>query len=161
MADIIALVKYVAYVARHKRYVLLAGLRIGTPLWRLIAHDVSKLFPDEIMAYTQHFYGDGRPLGTAWLRHIHRNDHHWQYWVLRNDDGTVVALKMSQAATYEMVADWMGMSDMLGGDVRDWYSHSKMLLHPDTRAAVELLTGAREECQIETAPRGAEENKCE
>ena len=61
--------------------------------WHLcFRHDKSKTKPDEYGAYDKYFYGKNRSyqvvqdFNYAWLRHIHRNPHHWQYWVLINDD---------------------------------------------------------------------------
>lgn len=56
------------------------------------AHDQSKDEPDEYNAYDAYFYGNNRSFKVvqdyqrAWLLHIHRNPHHWQHWVLINDD---------------------------------------------------------------------------
>lgn len=55
-------------------------------------HDQSKDEPDEYNAYDAYFYGNNRSFKVvqdyqrAWLLHIHRNPHHWQHWVLINDD---------------------------------------------------------------------------
>ena len=55
-------------------------------------HDASKSKPDEYEAYDAYFYGGNRSYAVvqafqrAWLLHIHRNPHHWQHWVLINDD---------------------------------------------------------------------------
>ena len=34
--------RYLGYVLRHKWFVLVAGLKVGAPLWRLLIHDWSK-----------------------------------------------------------------------------------------------------------------------
>jgi hypothetical protein len=106
--------RYLRYVLRHKWYVLVAGLRTGAPLWRLLIHDWSKFTPSEWGAYVAKFYGgpmtqeriadyhgDARDhrmragpfkeqvdadFDRAWLHHQKRNRHHWQYWVLMEDD---------------------------------------------------------------------------
>jgi hypothetical protein len=49
--------QYLSYVVRHKWFVLLAGLRTGAPLWRLIIHDWSKFLPCEWFPYVNYFYG--------------------------------------------------------------------------------------------------------
>jgi hypothetical protein len=79
--------KYASYVARHKWFVLRAGLKVRAPLWRLIIHDWSKLTPAEWGPYVRSFYGkQGRTpevraaFDAAWLHHQHRNPHHWQHW---------------------------------------------------------------------------------
>jgi hypothetical protein len=81
--------QYLKYVLRHKWFVLLAGMREGVPLWMLILHDWDKFMPDEWIPYARTFY---KPDGTkqyvesvdfayAWMKHQHRNKHHWQYWL--------------------------------------------------------------------------------
>lgn len=52
-------------------------------------HDSSKVGSDEYEAYDNYFYGKKtketiESFEYAWLHHIHRNPHHWQYWVLIN-----------------------------------------------------------------------------
>lgn len=124
------------------------------------------MLPSEWMPYAEYFYGaepvqyrDSRPnhdvtvaqwkqdcedaFNVAWLRHIHRNDHHWQHWVLRNDDGTTVCLPMPLQVIREMVADWLGAGRAITGEweTAAWYANNKdkMSLHPDTRADVESM----------------------
>lgn len=81
----------------------------------------------------------------AWNHHQKANKHHWQYWVLRNDDGKVVALKMPDRFVREMVADWAGASLAIRGydDTLNWYAKNRdlMMLHEETRKRVEELIG--------------------
>ena len=75
-------------------------------------HDASKSKPDEYEAYDAYFYGGNRSYAVvqafqrAWLLHIHRNPHHWQHWVLINDDpgGSEVLLEMPYNYIIEMIA---------------------------------------------------------
>lgn len=160
--------RYAGYVIRHKWFVLVAGLRVRAPLWRLLIHDWSKLTPAEWFPYVQTFYGhdadyyrdasrrgvairpprghklrDEVAFERAWLHHQHANPHHWQHWVLREDDGDTVVLPMPEGLTREMVADWMGAGRAITGrwDVASWYAanRTKILLHPETRERVETL----------------------
>lgn len=160
--------RYASYVARHKWFVFLAGLRTKAPLWRLLIHDWSKLTPAEWFPYVQNFYGRdddyyrdawrvgvvlrtprGHRLGDpsafdrAWLHHQHRNPHHWQHWLLREDDGPTKALEMPESLVREMVADWMGAGRAITGEweVAKWYAANaqKIVLADDTRALVERL----------------------
>src|SRR5579884_881616 len=158
--------RYAHYLIRHKWFVFLAGLQVKAPLWRLIIHDWSKFDPREWRPYATFFYAP-KPVGhvahmgshyqaqvirqveaqrqadfdRAWLRHQHRNPHHWQHWVLRFDDGRTEALPMPNRLVKEMVADWMGAGRAITGkwDTASWYrkSSEKMLLHPATRVRVE------------------------
>lgn len=66
---------------------------ISDAVWQIeFAHDKSKDKEDEYNAYDAYFYGNNRSYKVvqdyqrAWLTHIHRNPHHWQYWILIHDD---------------------------------------------------------------------------
>lgn len=115
------------------------------------AHDASKTDPEEYDAYDAYFYGNNRSFAVcadfdrAWLRHIHRNPHHWQYWILINDDpknGEKV-LDMDYIYTLEMICDWMAFG--IGkGNMRElfvWYNEHKryMKLSDNTRTLVEHI----------------------
>ena len=114
-------IKYLKYVLRHKWYVFIECINLGIPL-RGFMHDMSKFFPSEWFPYANFFYGKSRPVqkgfeiknthdaaeeafDTAWLKHIHHNPHHWQYWILRQDDGGTKEIQMSYNYVLEMVAD--------------------------------------------------------
>jgi len=151
---LIANAKYASYVARHKFFVFKAGLQMKAPIWRLVIHDYSKLSRAEWGPYVRRFYG-GRPgvpvtdddsddFRRAWLHHQHRNPHHWQAWILRQDDGQMKVLRMPEHFAREMVADWMGAGRAITGRwaVYEWYqggAGEAMLLHPETRKFVESL----------------------
>lgn len=95
--------EYDRYLAQHKSNVE-AGFRwlqknlpeitevSGAEHNIVFAHDQSKTEPDEYGPYDIYFYGGNRSYAVvedfrkAWLLHIHRNPHHWQHWVLINDD---------------------------------------------------------------------------
>jgi hypothetical protein len=102
-------VKYAWYVLRHKWFVFVACWRLGIPV-RGLLHDLSKLRPSEWVLYARYFYADGgrgsrtkylAAFDLAWLKHQHRNPHHWQYWLLQEDDGPQVRLRMPQAYVRE------------------------------------------------------------
>ena len=79
----------------------------------------------------------------AWLHHQHANPHHWQHWVLNEDDGLTRCLEMPEHFAREMVADWMGAGRAITGrwEVVEWYNTNKehIRLHPTTRGLVEVL----------------------
>jgi hypothetical protein len=139
--------RYASYVARHKWFVLRAGLGTGAPLWRLVIHDWSKMSHAEWTPYVKTFYDAERAspeaFDAAWLHHQHRNPHHWQHWLLREDDGLTKTLQMPEPLVREMVADWMGAGRAITGKwgVEAWYCSSKhkMQLHPKTQRLVEAL----------------------
>lgn len=116
--------------------------------YTILNHDSSKRYPDEYSAYDEWFYGDKEKVdilddfNRAWLNHIHRNPHHWQHWILINDDDGVNApIKMDEKYAIEMICDWWSFSwanDNLYG-IFDWYKkhYNLMILHPETRKFVE------------------------
>lgn len=150
---------YLKYVLRHKWFVFLACLEFGL-IWRGIRHDWHKFLPSEWFPYVNFFYGKKsepiqrrdstgyyKPTDTgdaafdfAWLLHQKRADHHWQWWVLPEDDGGLKVLKMSDAAMKEMLCDWRGAGRAQGKPhTWQWYevNKGKMQLHPETRAWIE------------------------
>ena len=117
--------------------------------WQIgIAHDQSKTQQDEYTAYDNYFYGNRsyqvvQDFNRAWLRHIHRNPHHWQHWVLINDnpnEGEII-LDMDYIYILEMICDWWAFS-WNSGDLTEmfkWYDQHKdyMKLSDKTRKTVE------------------------
>ena len=84
----------------------------------------------------------------AWLRHIHNNPHHWQYWILHNDDpgeGKVI-LEMPYNYIIEMVCDWWAFSWAKGDltEIFNWYDQHKnyMELGEKTRKQIEIILSA-------------------
>lgn len=113
-------------------------------------HDVSKWGNDEYDAYDKYFYGkQGKTtevkeaFNFAWLHHIHANPHHWQHWVLINDDDGTHALEMPEEFVIEMVCDWWAFGHKSGNlkEIFDWYKDHKlnMLMHRNTKVAVEAI----------------------
>jgi hypothetical protein len=117
---VIAHLRYARYVLRHKWFVLLAGRRIGAPLWRLLVHDWSKFLPSEWLPYARHFYGNYPPLvkediarafDAAWLHHQKRNRHHWQYWLLIPDQKPKHARRWIEEAMGDGYDSWIAEYD--------------------------------------------------
>lgn len=113
------------------------------------AHDQSKSKPEEYAAYDAYFYGNNKSYSVvqnfnrAWLSHIHENPHHWQHWVLINDEpneGEVI-LKMPRNYAVEMVCDWWAFSWAKENlyEIFDWYDQRRdyIKLHPSTRTFLE------------------------
>lgn len=118
--------------------------------WQIgMAHDFSKDDPEEYEAYDAYFYRRNRSFDVvqefnyAWLKHIHNNPHHWQHWVLINDDPKEGEIIMDMPYNYiiEMICDWWTFSwangDLTG--IFTWYEEHKdyMKLSPATRETVE------------------------
>ena len=119
--------------------------------WQIgMAHDASKTNPDEYEAYDAYFYGGNRSYAVvqafnkAWLMHIHRNPHHWQHWVLINDepDEGEILIEMPYNYILEMICDWWALSWAKGDltEIFKWYEEHKdyIKLHEASRRAVEI-----------------------
>ncbi len=115
-------------------------------------HDKSKDNTDEYEAYDKYFYGNRsyeaqQEFNKAWLRHIHRNYHHWQHWVLINDDPEedMKILDMPDVYIIEMICDWWSFSWKKGklDEIFNWYNDHKdyMKLSEYTRKTVERILG--------------------
>lgn len=114
-----------------------------------IAHDQSKYEPEEYDAYDKYFYGNNHSYEVvqnfkrAWLHHIHENPHHWQHWILVNDepDEGTVALEMPYHYIIEMICDWWSFSWAIDDltEVFRWYEdhRERMILGERTRKTVE------------------------
>ena len=116
-------------------------------------HDKSKDLEDEYRAYDAYFYGGNRSFEVvqnfryAWLKHIHSNEHHWQHWVLINDDpneGEII-MDMPYNCIIEMICDWWAFSWNKGklDEIFIWYEEHKnyMKLSEKTRNIVESILG--------------------
>lgn len=151
-------IAYGKYVIRHRWYVMIACFSKGL-IWRGLVHDLSKFRPSEWFPYAWHFYGpdshhkDGSHIargGTedkafdfAWLLHQKRNRHHWQWWMLPEDDGAVKLIEMPIRYVKEMICDWIGAGRAQGvknwQDPSPWYrlNKGKIQLAPTTRWLLE------------------------
>lgn len=152
--------RYARYLVRHKWFVFLAGIQLNVPYWRLVIHDWSKFLPCEWFPYANFFYGpkpdksepdDCRywesvamhrdPFDYAWLHHQHRNPHHWQHWVLREDNGDTKLLTMPDNFVREMVADWCGAGRAITGkwDVTSWYEKNAHQIQTSSKTTLRVL----------------------
>ena len=153
--------KYLKYVLKHKWFVFIECCKSGMPLLGIL-HDMSKLRPSEWFPYAEFFYGkygigfNGGyawehtinlqtcdKFNEAWLLHQKRNPHHWQYWVLINDDDPTICLFVPEKYYREMLADWRGASKAIYGidNTKEWYEKhkTKIQLHDFTRERIEIL----------------------
>lgn len=154
--------QYLRYILRHKWYVFQECRRLGIT-WRGITHDLSKFRPDEWLPYARYFYGtfpkqaeltayektyfDPRTqeqvsaeFDRAWLLHQHRNAHHWQHWLLSEDDGGQKVIGMSYSDMLEMLADWRGAGKAMGyGDnTAEWYAKHRDIIQLQPRVRERL-----------------------
>lgn len=123
------------WIAENLPELLVDGFDYG---WQIeFAHDKSKDEQDEYEAYDAYFYGGNRSYAVmqnyqkAWLLHLHRNPHHWQYWILINDDpkeGEII-LEMPYNYIIEMICDWWAFSWQKGklDEIFGWEHYSKPL----------------------------------
>ena len=120
--------------------------------WQIcFGHDESKMKKDEYDAYDAYFYGGNRSYQVvydfrkAFNTHIHRNPHHWQYWVLIHDDPDEreTILDMPDNYIIEMICDWWAFSwakeDLT--EIFKWYDEHKdyIKLSDNTRFIVERI----------------------
>lgn len=125
-------------------------------------HDQSKYQQDEYDAYDNYFYGNKsysvvQDFKRAWLLHIHRNPHHWQHWILVNDDPdeSENLIEMPYNYIIEMVCDWWSFSWAKGElyEISGWYEEHKnyIKLHPKTKSTVEdILNQIKEKLDVDS-----------
>lgn len=160
--------KYFKSLMTHKWFVFLECCKLGIP-WLGIIHDWSKFLPSEWIPYARYFHG-GWPEGPevwrscpsytgptkssvqsdfdeAWLHHQNYNKHHWQYYLLVQDDDPDKVLPMPDRYRREMLADWRGAGRAYTGkdNTREWYLERAdqwdRRLHPQTKAWIEFELG--------------------
>lgn len=118
-----------------------------------VEHDSSKSIPDEYYPYDNYFYMGNQSyeiineFNIGWLNHIHRNPHHWQHWVLLNDDPSEgeKILDMPDNYIIEMICDWWSFSFKQNklDEIFNWYNQHKsyIKLSEKTRNTVEYILG--------------------
>ena len=116
---------------------------------QILCHDISKNSNEEYTPYDLYFYGNNKSYAVvqnfrkAWLHHIHVNPHHWQHWILVNDDpgeGEIL-LEMPYPYIIEMICDWWAFSWQKGNlsEIFSWYDEHQQYIRlaPKTREIVE------------------------
>ena len=163
-------ISYLKYIVRHKWFVLIAGRKVKCSWRQIFAHDLSKFRFSEWFPYADYYYGDYKPFheftpyekthyysyvekwclesveerfNVAWLHHQHKNKHHWQYWILKEDSGDEQLIDMPEAYVREMVADWAGARRAISGewDIASWYLNNacNIKISRETRRRVENI----------------------
>lgn len=96
-------------------------------------HDSSKFGNYEYYPYLEYFYGEKTAevkskFNYAWLHHIHSNPHHWQHWVLLEDDNgnNYLALDIPYNYIIEMFCDHWSFSWKTGNlyEIENWYKQN-------------------------------------
>ena len=146
---------YLKYIIFHKWFVFLECCKEGI-IWRGIVHDLSKLRISEFIPYANFFEkskqfrdetGYYKPIDTgdkafdyAWLLHQKRNKHHWQWWILPEDENGFKVLEMPEKYVKEMLCDWKGAGRAQKNKItcKEWYliNKNKMMLHENTKRSI-------------------------
>lgn len=114
----------------------------------IYSHDRSKYSDEEYEAYAEYFYGTksqahAEAFDYAWLHHQHVNPHHWQYWILQNDEDGKKILEMPEECVLEMVCDHWAFSWVKDNlyEIFDWYdkNKTKIQLHEKSRQLYETI----------------------
>ena len=103
----------------------------------------------EYDAYANYFYSEDKDefidkeFDLAWLSHIHNNPHHWQHWMLQNDEDGLKMLDMPYVFLIEMFCDWWAFSWIKNNlyEVFSWYDKRKdgILLSDKSRESLEYI----------------------
>ena len=113
---------------------------------QIAEHDASKYEDEEFYPYLYHFYpSDAAPdnkesYDAAWNHHQKHNPHHWQYWILYKDSGSIVVLDMPEKYVIEMLSDWHSFSKKdPSSTAYSWWTNNreKMVMSDNTIALVE------------------------
>lgn len=118
-------------------------------------HDASKWSHEEFEAYAKYFYtneNNEANFNKAWNHHQKVNPHHWQYWVLIQEDTNAdryKCLPMDIEYIVEMVCDWWSFSFKKSDltEIFSWYNKNKSnwIIHPRTTRYIEKLLSYMEE----------------
>ena len=159
---------YMEYLSEHKKAVIKAFDWFVTNMdtvfyhdgkdyladveMNVLSHDSSKYRDIEFYPYEEYFYGDGAnqdEFDKAWLNHIQNNPHHWQYWILFEDEGKTKVLDMDYPYIIEMICDWWSFSLRQDKpfEIFNWYQEhaEKMKLSYKTRNIVEDILALMED----------------
>lgn len=111
-------------------------------------HDASKYTDEEFYPYLYWFYPSEAGIKSresfdyACLHHYHYNPHHWNHWVLNDDENknNDKVLDMPEIYVIEMLCDWSSFkSKNPESTAHFWYTNNKdkMNLTDNTRALIE------------------------
>lgn len=143
-------------ITRHHNEVFRLCRRSGIA-WRGFWHDLSKLSPTEFLPGAR-FYSDGTHSPTveerrtngysvAWMHHMGRNRHHFEYWVDYRPGEGLVPVEMPPVFFCEMVCDRIAASKIYHGPAYtnstalEYYERQKKnyYIHPATAAQLEYV----------------------
>lgn len=135
-------------------------------------HDISKFSPSEFIRYANFFFNpdgtrrkglptsankcSGDDLDYGWLFHQNRNKHHWQFWILINDEEEPKVLDMPEVYIKEMICDWKGAGKAQGTnpdgsweEVATYYlkNKDKVIFSQNTNDLFTKILGAKLEAE--------------
>ena len=109
-------------------------------------HDLSKYSEEEFYPYARYFYLDKnnpvykKEFDKAWNHHQKTNKHHWEYWLMREDNKTIPLDMPAEEIAHE-ICDWMSFGFKNGDllNIGSYYQMNKgrMLMSPKTRKSLE------------------------
>ena len=106
------ILKHTKLVFRHKWVVFKLCCKIGIP-WRGFMHDWSKFSPTEFGESVKYYVGTHSPIkearidkgySYAWVHHVSKNKHHYQYWIDFTANGPVPVI-IPYKYVAEMICD--------------------------------------------------------
>ncbi len=121
--------KHTKLVLRHKWVVFKLCCRVGIP-WRGFMHDWSKFSPTEFCESIKYYVGTHSPIeecrrdkgySYAWVHHVSKNKHHYQYWVHFGRQPIPVIIPYKYVA--EMICDKMAAGIIYEG--KNWKPESE------------------------------------
>jgi len=112
-------------------------------------HDESKYSEEEYEAYALYFNVSKEKyineFNRAWNHHQKTNPHHWQYWVLIEDeeDEKYIPIEIPYNYIIEMICDWWAFSFKKNdlSEILSWYEDhkDKMIINPESKKQIENI----------------------
>lgn len=116
----------------------------------ILLHDDTKTIPSQYNAFDEYLFGKPKKdtmmkYRYAELEHINSNPHHWQHWMLINDDGTKLLLDMPYEYIIEMICNWWSHSWAKGDpfEIFDWFEENQKHIKLSKRTkdtVIDILT---------------------
>ncbi len=140
---------------------LFANVDLGILDEQIKHHDESKYSEEEYEPYALYYYVSKEKYSgifdRAWLHHQNANPHHWQYWILLDEDNPNKLTPQVMDLNYiiEMICDWWSFSFNKGnlGEILNYYetNKDKIVFHPETKKQVEnILAKIKEALMAQT-----------
>ena len=145
-------------ITHHRHLVRKECFRVGL-YWQGLTHDLSKYSPTEFLVGAKYYQGTRSPnnaereaigYSTAWLHHIGRDKHHYEYWIdysTKEIPGGMAPAPMPDKYIVEMVMDRIAACKVYNGSAYttasplQYYLHGKEKapLHPRTKELLEKI----------------------